>query len=158
MRKAFAGAGFADVATYINSGNILFSSPETDTQKLSDLCRKLILDKFGLNLRLALLSAEDLLLSMRQAPTWWNADANSKHNAIYVIAPAIADEVCAQVGPIRPEYEQVEAHGQIIFWSAPLKTFSRTAWSKVSSGPVYADITIRNANTALKLAQLLQTR
>jgi len=62
--------------------------------------------------------------------------------------------VCVQVGEIKPEYEQVDVYGPVIFWSAPMKTFSRTRWSKVVGSAAYGSITIRNANTALKLAEL----
>jgi uncharacterized protein (DUF1697 family) len=69
-----------------------------------------------------------------------------------------AEDACASIGPARPEYEQVACHGKLIFWSAPRATFSRTSWAKVSANkPVYAAITIRNANTARKLADLVDT-
>jgi uncharacterized protein (DUF1697 family) len=60
------------------------------------------------------------------------------------------------VGGNRPEYEQAAQHGSVIFWSTPIKTFSRTRLSRVVGSAVYDSVTIRNANTTLKLAQLAQ--
>jgi len=66
-----------------------------------------------------------------------------------------AEVVCAQIGEIKPEYEKIAYHGKVIFWSAPIATFSRTRLTKiVYSKTINNSITVRNANTALKLATL----
>lgn len=51
-------------------------------------------------------------------------------------------------------FENVAAYHPIIFWSAPVKTFSRTRYSKIVGTKAYQSITIRNANTTLKLAEM----
>lgn len=154
LKQVFLQHGFADVVTYINSGNILFTHESGDALALQETCRRLIQQHFALDIVLAVLPVEQLHDALAHAPDWWNADGEAKHNAIFVIPPATAEEVMAQVGDIRPEYERLAAHGPVIFWSAPLATFSRTRYSKVVGTPAYGSITIRNANTALKLAEL----
>lgn len=99
-----------------------------------------------------MIAQQDIAAALAHVPTWWNKDKESKHNAIFVIPPATAQDIFAAVGEAKPEYEQVAYHGQVIFWSAPLKTFSRTRWAKVTGTAAYRSITIRNANTAIKLA------
>jgi len=64
------------------------------------------------------------------------------------------DEVFKEVGEAKPEYEKVSSFGKVIFWSAPLKTFSRTRWSKIVGKPVYNKVTIRNSNTVKCLVEL----
>lgn len=154
LRAAFEAHGFGSVSTYINSGNVLFSSDETNLLALKEECQTLIQSDFHMNIPVAVISAQVLADAMAHAPSWWNISKDSKHNAIFVIPPATAEEVCAQVGDIKPEYEQVDYYGSVIFWSAPIKTFSRTRWSKVVGSAVYGSITIRNANTTLKLKEL----
>lgn len=156
LREAFEKAGFAEVSTYINSGNVLFASNEADAEVLQKKCRQAILDGFGLDIAVAVLSAKELADALAGAPAWWGRDEDAKHNAIFVIAPAGAAAVLAAVGEAKPAYERVAAFGRVIFWSAPLKTFSHTRWSKIVSVPAaYGSITIRNANTAKKLLQLV---
>lgn len=154
LRAALEGEGFAGVTTYINSGNAIFRSGEADASALQRRCREAIARAFSLDIPLALLSARELSGALSAAPDWWGADPDAKHNAIFVIAPASADAVMEAVGEAKPDYEQIAHSGRVIFWSAPLKTFSRTRWSKVVSTSAYADITIRNANTARKLLSL----
>ena len=126
LKAAMLEEGYSGVETYINSGNILFDSARGDLPALQ--------------------------AAIAAAPDWWNSGEDTKHNAIFVIAPATAEEVMEQVGAAKPDVEKVAASGPVIFWSAPLKTFSHTRWSKVVGTAAYGSITIRNANTALRLA------
>lgn len=154
LKELLEKNGFQDVVTYINSGNIIFSSDNPDIEFLKRNCEALIFEKFKLELSLMVISAEELIEALNNAPDWWGADKESKHNAIFVISPTTVDEVFKEVGEIKPEYEKVSSFGKVIFWSAPLKTFSRTRWSKVVGKSVYNKITIRNSNTVKCLVEL----
>ncbi len=156
LKAAFEQAGFVEVKTYINSGNVVFSSEPGNAEELQRICREAIASTFDLDVPVAVVSASDLIEALDHAPAWWGIDPDSKHNAIVVIAPADPAEVIASVGEAKPDYEQVACYGRVIFWSAPLATFSHTRWSKVVSSKAYGSITIRNANTARKLAQLAE--
>lgn len=153
LREAFARAGFSDVATYINSGNVLFSGPETDIAGLAERCQALIRADFHLDISVCIVTAEELRVALEHAPPWWNTDPEAKHNAIFVIPPAAAEDVFAQVGAIKPDYERVDFYGRVIFWTAPVKTFSKTRWSKNVGTAAYRSVTIRNANTAAALSR-----
>ncbi len=156
LKKYFEENGFQNVITYINSGNIIFSSDSTDEEKLKKECESLMLNKFQLNIPVAIVSGADLLEAIDHAPAWWGEDEAAKHNVIFVIPPVTADQVFQEVGETRPEYESVDHYGRVIFWSAPVKTFSRTRWSKIVGSSVYDSVTIRNANTVRKILQIIQ--
>ncbi len=154
LKNCFENAGFLNTMTYINSGNVIFDSEEQSTIMLVKKCEEIIQKEFGFPIRLALIDVSTLKDALDHIPEWWGDDSNSKHNAIFVIQPSNAKEVIINVGKIKPEYEQVYAYKEIIFWSAPLKTFSRTRWSKVVGTKAYQNITIRNANTTKRLLEL----
>ena len=156
LKAAFVEAGFSDARTYINSGNVIFSS-DKDAESAQSACEALIFRCFGLNIAVAILTAGELSEALDHAPDWWGDAPDSKHNAIFVIPPATAEDVCAGAGEIKPEYEKVAYHGKLIFWSAPMETFSRTRWSTISKRATYQKITIRNSTTAFKLAELAKT-
>ncbi|MGG0823398.1 DUF1697 domain-containing protein [Paenibacillus turicensis] len=154
LKKAFEEIGYQEVTTYINSGNVIFSSSHEDQVEIRGKCERAISEKFNLNITVTIISVEDLSSALDHAPTWWDTNPESKHNAIFVIPPATAIEIMEQVGIAKPEYEQVDHYGQIIFWSAPLDTFSKTRWAKIVGKSAYNHVTIRNANTTKKLVQL----
>lgn len=154
LKSSFMKAGFKNVFTYINSGNIIFENEEKDINDLIRRCKETLFVEFGFPIDLSLISADDLKDSMKHAPEWWGKDPDSKHNAIFVIEPASAEDITQQAGQIKPEYEQLSYYNKMIFWSAPIKTFSRTRWSKIVGTKIYKYITIRNYNTAKKLLEL----
>lgn len=155
LKICFKQLGCRNVLTYINSGNVIFDYAQTDAAKLSDMCESAIEKQFGFHIVCTLLSANELLEALKHAPKWWDS-GDGKHNAIFVIAPKTVEEIMSEVGEAKPEYELVAAHQPIIFWSAPIKTFSRTRYSKIVGTKAYQFITIRSANTTKKLAELCQ--
>lgn len=157
LKNCFENAGFLNTRTYINSGNVIFDSEEQSIIDLSRYCNDILEKKFEFPIGLALIDVHTLKEALENVPDWWGDDPNSKHNAIFVIRPATAEEIIADAGKIKPEYEQLYAYKEIIFWSAPLKTFSRTRWSKIVGTKAYQSITIRNANTTKKLLELAQS-
>ena len=156
LKLAFERHGFKNVLTYINSGNILFDS-DLEECAVKTTCEALIKGDFGLTIRVGIITADELHEALSKAPEWWDNDPKSKHNALFVISPMTAEEVWKQVGEVKPEYENVANYGKVIFWSAPIVTFSRTRWSKIAQNrAIYNAITIRNANTAKKLEALCE--
>ena len=154
LKELLEQNGFLNVITYINSGNIIFSSEISDIELLKRKCEVLIMEKFKLGIAVMVISALEVFEALNNAPDWWDADSESKHNAIFVIPPSTVEEVFENVGESKPEFEKVGSFGRVIFWSAPRKTFSMTRWSKVVGSSVYDRITIRNANTVKKLIAL----
>lgn len=154
LKQSFEQNGFQNVITYINSGNVIFSSDNNDENKLKEECEALISVRFQMKIPVSIVSVKDLADAYDHAPLWWGQDKDSKHNAIFIIPPVTVEEVFEQVGVIKPEYETVAYYGRVVFWSAPIKTFSRTRWSKIVGSSLYDSVTIRNSNTVIKLLQL----
>ncbi|MDN5275856.1 MAG: hypothetical protein JWN33_505 [Candidatus Saccharibacteria bacterium] len=156
LKSQYELSGLKNVSTYINSGNVIFESDELDTAKLVSRCETIIRDCFGVTMRMAVISVDELHKDLAHAPAWWGADEGSKHNAVFVIPPAQTELLVREVGEIKPEYEKIAFHGHIIFWSAPLKTFGRSRWAKIVGAAAYQHVTIRNYTTAQKLKSLTE--
>ena len=157
LKAAFERQGFENVVTYINSGNLLFDSALSDEGDLKAALEERIMADFGLSVMVCVISAADLREAISHAPEWWNdpPGPSMRHDAFFVIPPMTAAELFRRVGEVNPEIEKAAHYGRVIFWSAPMATFSRSRWSKITKNkPLYAAITVRNANTARKLAEL----
>jgi uncharacterized protein (DUF1697 family) len=154
LKALFEENGLENVSTYIQSGNVIFSSEPNSADAIREKCADMIEARFGFRVPVGVVPARELAETLDHAPVWWNADTDAKHNAIFVIPPVTPEAVFSEVGGTKPEYEQADVYGHVIFWSAPMKTFSRTRLSRVVGSGVYDNITIRNANTTLKLREL----
>ncbi len=151
LKAAFEDVGFLDVSTYINSGNVIFTSNKSNKNELINLCRTIIEERFMLNIPVAIISAKDLSEALANAPEWWDVDKEAINQAIFLIEPVTVEEIFEAVGEAKPEYEQVGRYKNVIFWSAARSTLSKTRWYKIAGSSVNSKVTIRNANTAKKL-------
>ncbi|MDR1915110.1 MAG: DUF1697 domain-containing protein [Synergistaceae bacterium] len=155
LKTAFADAGFDNILTYINSGNVLFDSEIADESAITRRCEEAIEAYFGLKIHVCIISTADLIEAVNHAPPWWNNDPEFSHNAAFVLPPSTAVEVIAEAGEIKPEYEKRDCFGRVIFWSARKTAISRTRWSRiVSFKRAYDRMTVRNANTTMKLFEM----
>lgn len=155
LRECFERAGFTDVSTYINSGNVLFSSDVTDKAALVTQCETAIETMIGFHVICSVVAADELKEALAHAPVWWGKDKEATNNALFVIAPATPKTIMKEVGEPKLEYEKVAASGPIIFWSAPRKTFHRTQYKNIVGTKIYQSVTIRNVNTTRKLLELV---
>lgn len=57
---AFEKAGFKEVRTYIQSGNVIFGSAEESCQTLAERIRELVKKQFGLTLQVLVLTPQEL--------------------------------------------------------------------------------------------------
>ena len=55
LKAAFEEAGFYEVSTYINSGNVIFSSENKDVVILQKKCRQAVMDMFQLDIAVAVI-------------------------------------------------------------------------------------------------------
>lgn len=157
LKVAFEDMGFLNISTYINSGNVLFFSENNDKIEISSRCKAMIDKRFMLDVPVAIISLKELSEALSNAPKWWDVNSTEEviHQAIFLIPPVTIEEVFRAVGEAKPEYEQVGYHENVIFWSAPRATLSKTRWYKIASSSVNNKVTIRNARTTKKLLSLL---
>ena len=155
LKATFERRGFQNVITYINSGNVLFDSTLEEAD-VKSACESMVTESFGISIPVCVISAADLIDTLSHAPDWWNKAPGSRHDAFFVIPPMTTQQIVAHIGQVRDEYERLAYHGRVVFWSAPMATFSRTRVSKIvpKDESIYYAITVRNANTTLKLAEL----
>lgn len=159
LQDCFLRAGFTNVKTYINSGNVLFDSNSiTDEPVLQELCQQEIEKKFGFSVTVSVIKGETLAEAMKQAPEWWGVDKEERHNALFVIYPATAKEVLDKMGELNLEYERAAHSNNIIFLTSSIKHYSRTKFSKLIGTEAYQKVTIRNANTTKKLLLLSEAK
>jgi uncharacterized protein (DUF1697 family) len=77
LREAVASLGHGDVATYIQSGNVLFSSPETDTAALAAGLERVIAERLGIQAGVVVLTRDELAKVIADNP--YRSEPNPKY-------------------------------------------------------------------------------
>lgn len=153
LQKDFTELDFAEVATYLNSGNVIFSSALDDKNVLSNKIKLMIKDKFNLDIPVFIISQEKLKELLNHAPDWWGDDNKEIYdNLIFMISPLSYEEFYDEIGNPKAEYEKVHNYKSVIFWSFSRKDYQKTNWwPKTANANVSDKITIRTANTVKKI-------
>lgn len=154
LKKCFAELGFAEIVTYLNSGNVIFSSAIEDKDVLSNKVQLMIRDRFHLEIPVFIILQEELAELLKNAPDWWGDDNREIYdNLIFLMSPLSYEEFYDEIGVPKAEYESVYHYKNVVFWSFSRKDYQKTNWwSKTAGSGVSGRITIRTANTVRKIA------
>ena len=156
LKTALGEKGFADVKTYLNSGNVIFSDNETDIVKLAERIRAIIFEIFYLEIPVFVISQDELKSLLSKAPSWWGSGSKDIYdNLIFAIAPNSIETVAEKIGEPSSELEKVEICGNAAFWAFDRKLYAKANWWKKTATPGIGEmITIRTANTLRKIAEM----
>ncbi len=156
LKTALTEKGFADVKTYLNSGNVLFSDDEQDAEKLAESLRSIIFEAFHLEIPVFVISQTGLRALLEKVPAWWGSDSKDIYdNLIFAIAPYSIKNVAEKIGEPTAELEKVQICGNAAFWSFDRKLYAKANWwKKTAASGIGEMITIRTANTLRKIAEM----
>lgn len=153
LKKIFEEHGFSEVKTYLNSGNVIFTSCEDDRENLTNQIIKMIKNQFGLDIPVFVITKEALEDILYNAPDWWGNDNKEIYdNLIFIMPPATFVEVFNEIGEPKKELEKIKDYKSSVFWSFSQKDYQKTNWwSKTASSSIRNKLTIRTANTVKKI-------
>ncbi len=155
LRDSFSALGFKDVASYINSGNLLFKAKEADARKLETRIERMLAADYKVPCKVVIRSAGEMARLVKSLPKDWNDDKDWRYNVVFlrhtIDSKAIVDGLNAT-----PDLEKVSYLPGTLLWSAKVQNVTKTAMIKMSTRKVFQDMTVRNLNTTKKLHELMQ--
>lgn len=156
LKKSFENQNFSQVKTYLNSGNVIFSSDEDRLDRLTEQIETMLKNQFGFDVPVFVISKEELDTLLNNAPDWWgNDDKEVYDNLIFILPPVTFREVFCAIGEPKEAFEKIEPYKNAVFWSFSRKDYQKTNWwSKTASASVSHKLTIRTANTVRKVSKM----
>lgn len=154
LKETFETVGTTDVVTYINSGNIIFTDTTHSAKELVTLLEKAILKDFGFAVKVLVRDANNIHKVVKALPSDWKNDATMKCDVMFLWEKyddkGVLDELT-----IKPGLDDVKYVDGAILWRVDKKNVTRSGMMKMVGTDLYKHMTIRNCNTARKLAALL---
>ena len=156
LRQELTELGLEKVETYINSGNIFFTSTAPKARSVEQL-ETFFEVHYPFIQSFSLLSLEDFEAELDNLPGWWNEDLARKDVLFYTEGLDV-DQVIEKVNGLELEDEVVHFGKLGVFWGKySEESYYETAYHKyLLKMPFYRQITIRNAKTFDKIDQMLK--
>ncbi len=156
LKAVFEQAGMQAVATYINSGNVVFTSDLKSKTKLADTLEKAIKTKFGISVPVLIYSKADILSIAQVLPDSWVNDNTMKCDVMF-LWKAIDNPKIVEHVTIKPGIDTVRYVPGALLWSVDRKHVTKSGLMKLVGTDTYKQMTIRNCNTLRKLAELMHS-
>ena len=156
LRQELTELGLEKVETYINSGNIFFTSTDPKARLVEKL-EAFFAVHYPFIQSFSLLSQEDYEEEVENLPAWWNEDLARKDVLFYTESLDV-DQVIEKVDSLELVDEVVHFGKLGIFWGKfSEESYYATAYHKyLLKMPFYRQITIRNAKTFDKIGQIIK--
>jgi len=157
LKACLEADGFQDVATYIQSGNILFGSNE----KAAALVRRIesrLAREFGFPASVVLRSRRQLRRVLEGAPAGFGARPGLyRYDVIFLKEPLAASEALESV-ETGDGVDRVFAGSGVLYFSRRIARAAQSRLARLVTKPVYKQMTLRNWNTTTKLLELMESR
>ena len=154
LKAGFESMGFANVRTYIQSGNVLIDSAEKDKLLLTTKIEAGLSKRFNFQARVAVLSQKDLAGIVKSAPEGFGQDEKKfRYDVIFLKEPLTPKEAMESV-KVREGVDTAHAGKKALYFSRLISRASQSYLTKIIGMPVYQNMTIRNWNTTTKLLEL----
>ena len=152
LRRTLTDAGYEDVETYVQSGNIALSSPAQPAALQADLAAA-IQEQFGIEVPVIVRSARQLKAVVAHDPIEGAADDPKRYQVSFLDAKLPAATV-RRIHELAGETEQVVVHGREVYAWHPDGVARSKLWNGLAGQGLGVTATARNWTTVVKLLEM----
>ena len=157
LKACVEGEGFLDVATYIQSGNVLFRAGGANRQELTAQLEKALSKTFAYQARVVVRSLDEMRTIVDKAPKGFGRQpADYRYDVIFLKHPLTAGEARKSVST-NPDVDRVFEGEGVLYFSRLISKATQSRMGRVVGTPAYENMTIRNWNTTTKLLAMMES-
>lgn len=156
LRASLEKEGFANVSTYIQSGNVLLKSILA-AEAVGDTVEKLLIKNFALDsglIKVLVLTKKQLETIIINRPKGFGEQPDIYHSDVIFLMGIDVHEALAVFSP-RDEVDRVWPGHGVIYSQRLSAERTKSRLNRIMLSPLYKSMTIRNWNTTTKLLTLL---
>jgi uncharacterized protein (DUF1697 family) len=153
LRKHFAIRCFSNIATYIQSGNVLFDTKETDKLALAYKIEKKLLKELGYEVTVVVRSIEDIAAIIENDPFKKKRAEGDKYYVVFLKEEPAAELVKA-LRAFENEVDSFYVIGNDLYWLCKKQYGESVVSSAFFEKKLKVPATNRNWNTVNKVLEL----
>ncbi len=155
LRACFVAMCFTDVKTYIQSGNVLFSTGNEDKLELVNRIESELSRRFNYQSKIVLVSQNKIETVIKTAPEGFGTKPEEfRYDVVFLKEPLSSNEAFHSL-KLREGVDNAYIGKDVLYLSRLVSRAGQSYLSKIISLPVYQYMTIRNWNTTTKLFELI---
>ena len=156
LRKHFTKLGFANVETFIASGNVIFDAPGAKTKDLEERIAFELERLLGYPVATFVRTPAELTSVVRHKPFADGAFDFAKHFLYIGFLPARPTaETMRKVADLGTSVDELCIHGRELYWGCRTRFSESTISGAALERAIAAPMTMRNVTTVRKLAAKL---
>ena len=156
LKELLLNAGFEDISSYINSGNLFFGSA-IDREICISKITNVLESNYDFSIPFALVTKEEYLKERAELPDWWEEEL-ARRDVLFFSCNLDKSEVLDFIDKSEFYNEIVYVGRHAVFWGKydEAEFLKSTYHKKLMKQDFYKKITIRNGNTFEKIAEILE--
>jgi uncharacterized protein (DUF1697 family) len=156
LKTCVAALDFTEVRTYIQSGNVLFRTAETDQATMAGRIEEALAVTFNYRLPVVVRTQAELQAIVDRAPAAFGAEPDAyRYDVIFLKEPLTAAEAMPSI-TTKEGVDQAWAGEGVLYFARLIARAGQSRLSKIVSTPIYPNITIRNWNTTTRLLSMME--
>jgi uncharacterized protein (DUF1697 family) len=152
LRELLGDAGYEDVSTYVQSGNVVLSSDATP-ERLARDCEALLADDLGFAVDVVVRTRDELAEVVQRDPLG-DVATEPKRYQVTFLSDEPDPEVVERLAAEAAESERFVAHGRELYAWHPDGVARSRLWTKLAGQGLGVTATSRNWNTVRKLLEM----
>jgi uncharacterized protein (DUF1697 family) len=153
IKEALIALGLSDVRTYINSGNVIFSTRASDSQQLTARIEKALEQHTGMAINVLVIDHKALKNIVDAIPRNW-VDDRTMRTYVLLLWKELDDRGILDRLPIKVGVDELRYTPGAVVWRVDRENVAQSHMNRIVGTPLYKKITIRSANTMRKLNEL----
>ena len=159
LKSCFEENGFDDVRTYIQSGNVIFSSPASSQAELTGVIERMLRTTFAhYDASVVLRSRSQMRTIVERAPKGFGTQPTLYRYDVIFLKPPLTAKAAMQSVSMKEGVDRGWAANGVVYFSRLTSRATQSRLSRVVSLPIYQQMTLRNWNTTTKLLPLLEAK
>ena len=155
LKACFEQNGLEDVATYIQSGNVVFGARGGGQSALTERIEAMLAATFDYEPSVVVRSQRQMRGIVERAPEGFGADpAAYRYDIVFLTPPLTARQAMRSV-PTRDDVDRAWAGIGVVYFARLTSRAAQSYLSRIVSMPIYQSMTIRNWNTTTTLLRML---
>lgn len=154
LKACFEYDGHTEVSTYIQSGNVLFTT-DAPVRTIEERLEAVLEERFGLTLMVVVRTHRQLRSIVEDAPSGFGADPDRYHSDVLFLRAPLTPAKAMTVVRLRDSVDQAWSGMGVLYFARLSEQRTKSRLSSIMGTPEYKQMTIRNWATTTKLLAML---